>query len=134
MVTICICMFCFFPFLCLKAQDVDFSLTREGNKVIYKVSNRMKQFVVLYETFVDIGTGSHLLVRYKNAEGEINAEILSVQDKHFIRVDPGESYVRSIDISRYVQNGIVAISAVANVSFDDERGKLKIVRMEKEIP
>ena len=40
----------------------------------------------------------------------------------------------SIDISRYVQNGIVAISAVANVSFDDERGKLKIVRMEKEIP
>ena len=25
---ICICMFCFFPFLCLKAQDVDFSLTR----------------------------------------------------------------------------------------------------------
>ena len=26
------------------------------------------------------------------------AEILSVQDKHFIRMDSGESYVRSIDI------------------------------------
>ena len=113
---------------------MNFSLTRDGNKVVYKVSNHMKQFVVLYETFLDMSTGSHLLVRYKNAEGEINAEILSVQDKHFIRVNPGESYVRTIDISHYVRNGIVAVSAVANVSFDDAQGKLKIVRMEKEIP
>ena len=53
-------MFCFFPVLCLKAQDVDFSLTREGNKVIYKVINQMDEFILLHETYVDLGTGSHL--------------------------------------------------------------------------
>ena len=50
-------MFCFFPVLCLKAQDVDFSLTREGNKVIYKVINQMDEFILLHETYVDLGTG-----------------------------------------------------------------------------
>ena len=59
---ICFCMFCFFPVLCLKAQDVDFSLTREGNKVIYKVINQMDEFILLHETYVDLGTGSHLFI------------------------------------------------------------------------
>ena len=63
------------------------------------------------------------------------AEILSVQDKHFIRMDSGESYVRTIDISRYASDGIIErISAVASMSFYDGQGEFKIVRLVKEIP
>ena len=109
-------MFCFFPFLCLKAQDVDFSLTRE-------------------ETYVDLGTGSHLFIRCKKPDGKICNYVLPVQDQHLVKVESGESYLRTIDISRYVSGGTIEkISAVANVCFDDAQGKLKIVRMEKEIP
>ena len=132
---ICICMFCFFPFLCLKAQDVDFSLTREGNKVIYKVINQMDEFILLHETYVDLGTGSHLFIRCKKPDGKICNYVLPVQDQHLVKVESGESYLRTIDISRYVSGGTIEkISAVANVCFDDAQGKLKIVRMEKEIP
>ena len=128
-------MFCFFPVLCLKCQDVDFSLTREGNKVIYKVVNQMEEFILLHETYVSLSTGSHLFIRCKKPDGKICDYVLPVQDKHLIKVESGESYLRTIDISCYVSDGAVErISAVANVCFDDERGKLKIVRLVKEIP
>ena len=128
-------MFCFFSVLCLKGQDVDFSLTREGNKVIYKVINQMDEFILLHETYVDLGTGSHLFIRCKKPDGKICNYVLPVQDQHLVKVESGESYLRTIDISRYVSGGTIEkISAVANVCFDDAQGKLKIVRMEKEIP
>ena len=128
-------MFCFFPVLCLKGQDVDFSLTREGNKVIYKVINQMDEFILLYETYVDLGTGSHLFIRCKKPDGMICDYILPILDKQIIKVELGESYVRTIDISRYIPDGIIEeISAVASMSFYDKQGEFKIVRLVKEIP
>ena len=132
---ICFCMFCFFPVLCLKAQDVDFSLTREGNKVIYKVVNQGEKFIALRETYVSLSTGSHLFIRCKRPDGKIYDDVLSVLDKHVIKVEQGESYVRTIDISRYASDGIIErISAVASMSFYDGQGEFKIVRLVKEIP
>ena len=132
---ICICVFCFFPVLCLKGQDVDFSVARDGNEVIYKVVNQGEKFVLLRETYVDLGTGSHLFIRCKKPDGMICDYILPILDKQIIKVELGESYVRTIDISRYIPDGIIEeISAVASLSFRDEQGEYKIVRLVKEIP
>lgn len=132
---ICFCMLCFFPALCLKGQDVDFSVARDGNEVIYKVVNHGEKFVLLREAYVNLGTGSHLFVRCKKPDGKICDYILPVQNKQIIKVELGESYVRTIDISSYIPDGIIEeISAVASLSFRDEQGRYKIVRMEKEIP
>lgn len=132
---ICFCMLCFFPALCLKGQNVDFSVARDGNEVIYKVVNHGEKFVLLRETYVNLGTGSHLFIRCKKPDGKICDYILPVQNKQIIKVELGESYVRTIDISRYIPDGsIEKISAVASLSFRDEQGRYKIVRMEKEIP
>lgn len=132
---ICICVFCFFPVLCLKGQDVDFSVARDGNEVIYKVVNHGEKFVLLRETYVDLGTGSHLFIRCKKPDGMICDYILPILDKQIIKVELGESYVRTIDISRYIPDGIIEeISAVASLSFRDEQGEYKIVRLVKEIP
>lgn len=132
---ICFCMFCFFPVLCLKGQNVDFSLTRDGNKVVYKVVNQMEEFILLYETYVSLSTGSHLFIRCKKSDGKICDYVLPVQDKHFIKVESGGSYLRTIDISCYVSDGTVErISAVASMSFYDKQGKFKIVRLVKVIP
>ena len=132
---ICFCVFCFFPVLCLKSQDVDFSVARDGNEVIYKVVNHGEKFVLLRETYVNLGTGSHLFIRCKKADGMICDYILPILDKQIIKVDLGESYVRTIDISRYIPDGIIEeISAVASLSFRDEQGEYKIVRLVKEIP
>ena len=50
-------------------------------------------------------------------------------------MEQGESYVRTIGISRYASNGTVErISAVASMSFYDKQGEFKIVRLVKEIP
>ena len=128
-------MFCFFPVLCLKSQDVDFSVARDGNEVIYKVVNHGEKFVLLRETYVNLGTGSHLFIRCKKPDGMICDYILPILDKQIIKVDLGESYVRTIDISRYIPDGIIEeISAVASLSFRDEQGEYKIVRLVKEIP
>lgn len=132
---ICICVFCFFPVLCLKGQDVDFSVARDGNEVIYKVVNHGEKFVLLRETYVDLGTGSHLFIRCKKPDGMICDYILPILDKQIIKVELGESYVRTIDISRYIPDGIIEeISAVASMSFYDKQGEFKIVRLVKEIP
>ena len=112
---ICFCVFCFFPVLCLKSQDVDFSVARDGNEVIYKVVNHGEKFVLLRETYVNLGTGSHLFIRCKKPDGMICDYILPILDKQIIKVDLGESYVRTIDISRYIPDGIIEeISAVTH--------------------
>ena len=132
---ICFCTFCFFPVLCLKGQDVDFSVARDGNEVIYKVVNHGEKFIALRETYVSLSTGSHLFMRCKRPDGKIYDDVLPVLDKHVVKVEQGESYVRTIDISRYASDGTVErISAVASMSFYDKQGKFKIVRLVKEIP
>ena len=84
---------------------------------------------------MSLSTGSHLFIRCKRPDGKIYDDVLSVLDKHVIKVEQGESYVRTIDISRYASDGIIErISAVASMSFYDGQGEFKIVRLVKEIP